>query len=164
MSSTLDKEERLNLKGWQRLLAALCVLAAAQLACGQRYTRIQMDTDSMKPNFSKGDILTITEVPLSELKRGDVVLIDVEGRQLVKRLIALPNETISIAAEKIFIDGVLLVEPYQVIPGSYSRAEIKLSSDSYYVLGDNRADSYDSHIFGPIKGSNIKGQAILPRP
>lgn len=150
----------MNSKSSQRLIAALAVLVILQIACGQQYRRIKQVGYSMKPNIVDGDILTVTEVPLSELQRGDIVFIEVDGRQLIKRLIGLPNETISIADGKIFIDGTLLVEPYEVIPAAYSIDEITLESDSYYVLGDNRADSLDSHIFGPVKGSDIKGKAI----
>ncbi len=142
------------------LLIAISVIVILQAACGLQARRIQLDGDSMKPNLVKGDIITVAEVPLSELKRGDVILIEHDGNLLVKRLIGLPGETISIVDGKIYIDGTLFVEPYAVIPATYSVDELKLDSDSYFVLGDNRPDSLDSHQFGPIKGSAIKGKAI----
>ncbi len=149
----------MNLKTLQRLIAAISVIVILQIACGQQYRRIRLEGDSMKPNFVKGDAVTFTEVPLSELKRGDIVLIENDGNLLVKRLIGLPNETISIVDGKIYVDGTLFVEPYEIVPATYSVDELKLDGDSYFVLGDNRADSLDSRLLGPIKGSQIKGKA-----
>jgi signal peptidase I len=114
----------------------------------------------MEPNFSDGKIFTIDEVPLTELKRGDLVLVEIKETIIIKRLIGLPNETVSIHDGKVFIDGTLLVESYEVIPPTYTVDEIKLDNDSYFILGDNRPDSKDSHSFGPVKGSSIKGKAI----
>jgi signal peptidase I len=75
-------------------------------------------------------------------------------------LIGLPNETISIRDGKVYINGSVLEEPYEVVPPPYKMAELKLDEDSYFVLGDNRADSSDSHQWGPRKGSDIKGKAV----
>jgi signal peptidase I len=104
-------------------------------------------------------IFDVVEAPLSELKRGDLVLVEVDGKQQIKRLIGLPGEEISIHDGKVFINGVPLIEQYEVIPPPYTVDKIVLDDDSYFVLGDNRPDSYDSHAYGPVKGSNIKGRA-----
>lgn len=114
----------------------------------------------MLPNFTDGDVFNVIKIPLAELKRGELVLIKMDESQVLKRVVGLPNEKISIADGKIFINGTEFIEPYEVIPATYSVNEIKLDHDSYYVLGDNRPKSSDSHIFGPIKGSMIEGRAI----
>lgn len=139
---------------------AISMIVISQISCGQQYTRVQLDGYSMEPNFSDGKIFTIDEVPLTELKRGDLVLVEIKETIIIKRLIGLPNETVSIHDGKVFIDGTLLVESYEVIPPTYTVDEIKLDNDSYFILGDNRPDSKDSHSFGPVKGSSIKGKAI----
>ena len=114
----------------------------------------------MEPNFSEGQIFTIVETPLAELKRGDLVVVEIYETVVIKRLIGLPNETISIHDGNVFINGTLLVEPYEVVPPTYTVDDVTLESDSYFILGDNRPDSVDSHSFGPVKGSDIKGKAI----
>ena len=116
----------------------------------------------MAPTILDGDELKIVQVLLSDLKRGDLVLISTEnnGNQQIKRLIGLPNETVSIDDGKIFINGNLLIEEYKVNPLTYTMDEIKLDSVSYFVLGDNRPNSSDSHLYGPVKGSAIQGKAI----
>ncbi len=147
-------------KLWQRLILAIAVMVIAQVACGQQYTRVKQNGYSMRPNFTDGDVFKIEEVPLADLKRGDLVLVEHSGNLLVKRLIGLPNETVSIHDGKVFINGSVLDEPYEVIPPAYNMDEIKLDKDSYFVLGDNRPDSSDSHLWGPAKDSAIKGKAI----
>lgn len=114
----------------------------------------------MEPNFTDGDVFKINEVPLAELKRGDIILIEHNGNLLIKRLIGLPNETVSIHDNKVFINGSELDESYEVVPPPYRMSELKLSGDEYFVLGDNRSDSLDSHQWGPVKGDEIKGMAI----
>ena len=149
----------MNQKTWQRLIAAVSVIVISQVACGQQSTRMMLNGYGMEPNFTDGQIFTVVEVPLTELERGDLVVIEFNGAQLIKRLIGLPNETISIHDGTVLLNGTLLVEPYEVIPPTYTVDEITLDADSYFVLGDNRPDSKDSHTFGPVKGSTIKGKA-----
>lgn len=147
-------------KSWRHSFLALTLLVIVQIACGQQYTRVQQNGYSMEPNFTDGDVFKINEVPLAELKRGDIILIEHNGNLLIKRLIGLPNETVSIHDNKVFINGSELDESYEVVPPPYRMSELKLSGDEYFVLGDNRSDSLDSHQWGPVKGDEIKGMAI----
>jgi type IV secretory pathway protease TraF len=54
----------------------------------------------------------------------------------------------------------ILDEPYEVVPSTEPMEEVRLDNDSYFILGDNRPDSLDSSLFGPVKGDAIKGKAI----
>jgi signal peptidase I len=147
-------------KLWNRLVVVIAVIAVMQIACGQQYTRVKINGYSMEPNFTDGDVFKIEEIPLTDLKRGDLVLVEVNGNLLIKRLIGLPNETISIRDGKVFINGNALEEPYNVVSPLYTIDAVRLDEDFYYVLGDNRNDSSDSHAWGPVKGSAIKGRAV----
>ena len=111
------------------------------------------------PNFTDGDVFTVVETPLSELKRGDLVLVEINETQLIKRIIGFPNETISISDGKVFINGIELVEPYEVVSPTITVEEVKLEDNFYFVLGDNRPHSTDSQKWGPVNGSAIKGKA-----
>ncbi|MBI5935548.1 MAG: signal peptidase I [Chloroflexi bacterium] len=152
-------EKSLKYNSWQRLIVAFLLIAFLQTACLPKSTRVMLNGQSMEPNFADGQIFNVVQVPLSELQRGDLVLVEIDGNQLLKRLIGLPGETISIHDGKVFVNGEPLVEAYETIPPPYTMEEIKLDNDSYFVLGDNRPASYDSHMWGPLKGSGIKGKA-----
>ena len=137
-----------------------CLISMLLVACSQQTRLVQLNGYSMAPNFLDGQVFKIFSIPSSEINRGDLVLVKHDGSQLIKRLVGLPNETISIHDGKIFINGALLDEPYKTTPITYTVEESKLDSDSYFILGDNRDYSSDSHMWGPVKGSEIEGKAI----
>src|SRR6266511_4679960 len=147
-------------KPWQRLLVAIAVVTMVQVACGQQSTRIRQTGYSMEPNFQDGDMFRVEEIALADLQRGDLIVVEHDGKLLLKRLIGLPNETVSIQDGTVFINGSPLDEPYEAIPATYTMDEVQLDNDSYCILGDNRPDSIDSHQLGPVKGDAIKGKAI----
>jgi signal peptidase I len=120
-----------------------------------------MDGKSMEPNLNDGQTVEAESIEdLSSLQRGDIIIFEWEENSLLKRLVGLPGETIEIRQGSIIINGEVYNEPYDVIPPEYEREPIKLGQDEYYVLGDNRNDSRDSHNFGPITGEMIKGRVI----
>jgi|SRR5579863_2596565 len=113
------------------------------------------------PDVREGDIVVFSEPPLDHCPgpRGD----------LVKRVIALPGQTIYSSGNSIYIDGRRLAEPYLprydplglAIPDATSQHPYRVPAGEFYVLGDNRADSCDSRFWGPIKGTSIIGKVVL---
>src|SRR5271170_1938638 len=107
----------------------------------------------------EGDIVVFTHPPLDRCPGPD--------GDLVKRVIALPGQTIYSAGNSIYIDGHLLAEPYLPAydplgpPIASSQHPYRVPPGEFYVLGDNRSDSCDSRYWGPIQGSTIVGKAIL---
>jgi signal peptidase I len=81
----------------------------------------------------------------------------------IKRVIGLPGDTVEIKAGQIFINGneQALAEPYVKKSFTYSTVLFTVPEDSYYVLGDNRDISEDSHLYGPISRESIIGKAWL---
>lgn len=146
-------------KHWLRLLIAMAIVAIVQLACGQQSTRVRQTGYSMEPNFQDGDMFRLEIIPLADLQRGDLIVVEHDGKLLLKRLIGLPNEMVAIHDGIVYINGSALEEPYDVVPAPYRRDKIQLDNDSYFILGDNRPDSIDSHQLGPVKGDAIKGKA-----
>jgi signal peptidase I len=108
----------------------------------------------------EGDIVVFAHPPLDQCQGAS-------SDDLVKRVIALPGQTIYSAGGTIYIDGRRLAEPYLPAddplgpPIASSQHPYRVPPGEFYVLGDNRADSCDSRFWGPIQGSSIVGKAIL---
>jgi signal peptidase I len=80
---------------------------------------------------------------------------------LIKRVIGLPGEQVEGHDGHVYIDGRLLIEPY--LPQDVTTETFlarQLGPDELWVMGDNRHNSRDSHVFGPIKRSSVIGRAI----
>lgn len=96
--------------------------------------------------------------------RGDVVVLkdprDPNGKNLVKRIIGLPGETVEIADGRVYIDGRLLDEPYIMAKWAGSKPRIVVGAHEYFVLGDNRNNSSDSRFFGLVPEDLLEGRVI----
>lgn len=104
----------------------------------------------------------------SSVSRSDVIVFNrpplapPEDAQLIKRVIGLPGETISGHGGRVYIGSKALVEPY-VNPACGGTADfpaVRVPPGRYFVMGDNRCDSLDSRVFGPIPGSSIVGRSV----
>jgi signal peptidase I len=90
-----------------------------------------------------------------------------EEGDLVKRVIALPGQTIYSSGNSIYVNGRLLAEPYLPQydplgpPIASSHHPYRVPPGEFYVLGDNRADSCDSRYWGPLNGLSIIGKVVL---
>lgn len=129
--------------------------------------------ESMEPNFHNGQYLLTDKVSyrLGEPNRGDVVVFRAPptySDEFIKRIIALPGETVKIEDGKVFIDGRELKESYipenfKTRPNQFAQEgrEIKVKEDTYFVIGDNRDHSLDSRAFGLVEKQYITGRAWL---
>ena len=100
---------------------------------------------------------------LGEPQRGDVVVVrspQESGKRLVKRIVALPGDSLEIEGGTIRINGESISEPY-VLGNTRDRDKSTIPEGHYFVLGDNRTRSNDSNNFGPIHESQIIGKAWL---
>lgn len=121
---------------------------------------------SMEPNLHNGQYLIIDKVSyyFSDPQVGDVVVFEPPnrpGEDYVKRIIGLPGQVVEIRNGQVFIDNKPLEEPYTVRRGSYSMEPRLVGPDEYFVLGDNRDSSSDSHMWGMLPRANIVGRAWI---
>jgi signal peptidase I len=122
---------------------------------------------SMQPNFQDGERVVANKVAykLHEPERGDVIVFHPPNNRqedYIKRVIALPGETVEVENGVVYIDGQPLDELYQLneLP-KYTLSELKVPSNEYFVLGDNRNNSNDSHNGWTVPRQNIIGKAWL---
>jgi signal peptidase I len=80
---------------------------------------------------------------------------------LIKRVVGLPGETISVDNGQVFIDGMPLLEAYIKEAPAYQMAPLKIPSGYLFMMGDNRNNSADSHVWGPLPLDHVKGRAFF---
>jgi signal peptidase I len=172
-------------KGWKRALSeiVITILAAALVAGLVQKLAVQsfwIPTGSMIPTLGVGDRILVRKAFYSshDVHEGDIVVFtrppledcgDPGDSDLVKRVIALPGQTIYSSGNSIYVDGRLLAEPYlpaydplgRPVPNATRQHPYRVPAGEFYMLGDNRADSCDSRYWGPINGSSIVGKAVL---
>jgi signal peptidase I len=121
---------------------------------------------SMEPSFHSGQRILISKVTyqIREPERGDVIVfspVNGEDKDLIKRIIALPNDTVEVKDNAVYVNGKRLEEPYIKNTPRYHLDELKVPANSYFVLGDNRNQSNDSHNGWVVPHQNIIGKAWL---
>lgn len=129
---------------------------------------VKVEGTSMQPHLADQERIFVNKFVyhVSEIGRGDIVVFwypKDPAKSFIKRVIGLPGETVSIDAGRVYVDGVLLDEPY--VPGEYEDASYfgptVVPSGSYFVLGDHRNSSNDSRNWGMVPANNIFGKAVL---
>ena len=134
------------------------------------FQSVQVQGFSMYPTLGNSNIYWCNRFAyeLRDPRPGDIVAIrDPQGHGFdVKRIIAVPTQTIYINDGKVYVDGKLLPETY-LPPHEYTFAYEKspnkmviLAPDQFFVMGDNRGNSCDSRTFGPINRGLILGRVI----
>ena len=121
---------------------------------------------SMEPSFHSEQRILISKVTyrIHEPERGDVIVFrptNSEKGEFIKRIIALPNDTVEVKDDAVYVNGTRLKEPYIKNTPSYYLDKKKIPADNYFVLGDNRNQSNDSHNGWVVPRQNIVGKAWL---
>jgi len=149
--------------GLIRLILALALAAALALGLRQWVCiTVRVAGTSMQDTLQAGDVALVTRFDYRREgpRRGDVVQCVFPGRSdtYIKRVIGLPGEAIRFSGGTLTVDGQPVAEPYVSTPTE--DYEVRLGDGEYLVLGDNRADSYDSRMadMGPIGADAFIGR------
>ncbi len=129
-------------------------------------TPVRVDGDSMIDTLHNNDILILNKMDKS-YERFDIVVIDINGSKLVKRIIGLPGENIEYKKNELYIDNKKIKDKATIRTNDFSLKELyeieEIPEDSYFVMGDNRGNSLDSRDYrvGLIKKEDIVGITIF---
>lgn len=130
-------------------------------------------SESMLPTLEIGDRLVVEKLSYySHLpQRGDIIVfapppqLQEQGylgdQAFIKRVIGLPGETIEIKDRRVYVDRQLLTEAYIAEAPNYLMSPVLVPSDRLFVMGDNRNNSNDSHVWGFLPKANIIGHACF---
>ena len=166
------------LAGWAISLGlALLVTFGIQAFVFQAFS---IPSTSMVPALDVGDRILVQKAFFNwhQLHEGDIVVfthpprdhcLGPAGTDLVKRVIALPGQTLYSAGGVLYVDGRRLREPYlppgdplgPPIPGATRQDPFHVPRGELYMMGDNRAISCDSRFWGPVKGSTVIGRVVM---
>jgi len=140
-------------------LLAVCVLNAVNQTLA--FT-VRVEGSSMNPLLKNGDVVVVSRT--AEVKRGSVVVVDLpEGGPVIKRVIAFGGETVWSVHGNVYVqtegETIVLNEGYVATEnaGGADVARITVPQGHVFLLGDNRAVSLDSRVFGAVELENVMG-------
>jgi signal peptidase I len=159
----------------ETLVIALSIFLVVYLFFMQPH---QVNGQSMVPNFQSGEYVLTDKVTfrMREPQRGEVVVIHAPeaancpkgtGCDFIKRVLALPGETVEVKDNRIIVNGTPIQESYipadfPTMAGKYTQnGPVVMGPDEYFIVGDNRPYSADSRTWGPVKKSGIVGRAFF---
>ena len=154
---------------WQALrgtVSVLVVVAAVAVLVATLFLPIlQISGDSMSPTLEHDEIVVLLKT--KEFDRGDLIGFYYQGKILLKRVIALPEDEVAIDAEgTVYVNGELLEEPYVTDKGLGDcdlEFPYKVPGTGYFVLGDRRSNSVDSRnsVIGAVSREDIIGKVFV---
>ena len=127
----------------------------------------QVVGNSMYSTLNNGDVLILNKLKyrFSEVERGDIISLEYEDtKYLIKRVIGVPGDTISISDNTVYVNGEVYIENYLEEDLEYDDFQLSslgyqtIPADMYFVLGDNREDSLDSREIGLVSKDDIIGK------
>lgn len=122
----------------------------------------QVPSESMVPTFQPGD--NLIAMAAKQYNRGDVIVIpDPSDRSafLTKRIVAKAGDTVEVRNQTLFVNGQAIMEPYLREPMEYRLSPMIVGTGEVFLLGDNRNESEDSHLWGKgLREADVKGKVF----
>jgi signal peptidase I len=181
--------QRTRRVGWE-LLQTLLLAALIFFAVRAMAQNFRVEGSSMEPGLHDGQYLLVNKAVYFKINldtlskyipfvdagdhpqrflfraphRGDVIVFrfpNDPSRDFIKRVIGVPGDTVEVVDGTVYLNGAALDESYITNRGAYDFQRQTVPDGSYFVLGDNRNNSYDSHVWGFLPEQNIIGQAMV---
>lgn len=147
-----------------RVTVQVVVLLAIGMAFFLRIP--QVTGPSMLPHVQPGELVLINTLAYRfwPIRRGDIVAFahdEATAQTFLKRVVALPGDRVRIDRGELFVNERPVDERYVSFRDARSVAPVTVPPHGLYVLGDNRAESEDSRVWGPIDENAVIGQAVI---
>jgi signal peptidase I len=165
---------KLAVEAAQTVLLMVALFAAVRIV----FQNFMVEGPSMQPTLTSGELLWVNKAvyfrwndqfPLGGPQRGDIAVLHSpdpsDDVDLIKRIIGLPGDRLKIDHGQVFVNEQALTEPYIRFQATYSYPsngqELTIPENQYFVLGDNRPNSRDSHFGWFVPASDLIGKASL---
>jgi signal peptidase I len=146
---------------FETVILALILFAAINFLTA----RNRVEGSSMEPTLRNGEFVLVNRLAyrIGQPQRGDVIVFHYPKnptQEYIKRVIGLPGDVVKIFRRQVSVNGKILNEPYIADAPNYM-VNTTVPADTFFVLGDNRNNSSDSHSWGPVPLENVVGKALL---
>lgn len=168
--SAAKSSQKIWWDNFQILFVALILALLIRVAVAEpRY----IPSDSMVPTLQIGDRLVVDKLSyrFHPPHFGDIVVFDpppqlqdmgfAKDQAFIKRIIGEPGQTVQVRQGKVYVNDQPLTEPYIAAPPDYILPPVQVPTGKFFVMGDNRPNSNDSHVWGFLPAENIIGRAWL---
>ena len=159
-------ENKINWKQFAWDLVETVILAVLlYIGINAISARVRVDGFSMRPTLDDGEFVLVNRMSyrFGAIERGDIIVFNYPAnpdQELIKRVIGLPGDQVTINNGQVALNGYILNEPYIAAAPQYNN-EWNVPDNHVFVLGDNRNNSSDSHAWGMLPIENIVGKAIV---
>src|SRR6516225_1485160 len=138
----------------RELLETAVLTVAIFLVVRVALQNFKVEGESMNPNLQNGEYILVNKIDymLHSPQRGDIVVFHADqagqpDKDFIKRVIGLPGDTVEVKNNAVYINGKALKEPYIDQAPAYTFPKSTVPPGDYFVLGDNRNNSQDSHLW-----------------
>lgn len=165
-----EKKQNKLISFFKGIVPYVIIIVAVILVRSYIITPVQVEGLSMFTTLNDKEILLLKKYD-KNFQRFDVIVFNYNGTKLIKRIIGMPGDTIEYKNNRLYVNGNYIKEPFlknHQQTADFTLEELgyeKVPENYYFVMGDNRTNSTDSRIIGPIPVSDIEGTtnfAIFP--